>query len=129
MTMCYTDYYDGFEWEKYNYPIAHKNLECYECGKCIPRGERYEKITAQLENRIERYATHMACSELRDFIQTVVCGGIGTVLIGGLDEEIDHVDEELEIDDDAWEEAGLEPPKPMREVWYFIVEHYPVYAP
>lgn len=108
-------------------PRARRDHRCYECGHIIPRGERHTyRFVVGHDGDAETYRTHLACEELRDFIENVVCGGHGQVLIGGLDEEISEAGQYIDADHDAWEEAGLEVPNPLREVFDFIQASYPI---
>jgi hypothetical protein len=115
-----------FLWKR----TSKKTLKCYECQQPIPAGEEhyltYVKPSADWARA--SYRTHAACEALRDFVQKVVCGGHGYVLMGGLDDEISEAGDYLDQDIEAWEAAGKDPPNPLEEVWGEIIEHYKALA-
>jgi hypothetical protein len=106
---------------------ARKPRRCCECGRAIPSGETYVRKAGKWDGRTASYDTHLACEDLRDFIEEVVCGGHGHIYIGGLSDEIGEVGEYLDQDHDAWEEADQAVPNPMREVYDFICDSYPAH--
>lgn len=108
---------------------ARKTHQCYECGRAIPAGALYVDISGiGCEGDPFGYRTHAECEELRAFIRDVFCGGHGYIPMGGLDEEIDEVDGHGDyIEFSAWDDAGLEQPNPLREVFDFIKASYPKY--
>lgn len=108
-------------------PVARKAYKCYECERPIPKGERYVYLFAVTsDGYVDTFSTHVACEDLRGFIEDVVCGGHGGVLMGRLAEEIDEAGQYLDQNHDAWEAAGLPVPNPLREVFDFIRASYPV---
>jgi hypothetical protein len=126
--MCTTD--GGAEVWSQREQRARKGYECYECGRLIPAGERYVYTFSIQDGDTQTYRTHVACEDLRDFIRDVACGGRGYIPMAGLYEEIREAGDYLDVvDEDAWEEAGLDPPNPFLEVFDFIQASYPAYEP
>lgn len=126
--MCSIDF-DSWDAMVQRHPRAKRDYVCYECRRVIPQGDRYVYTVGFSIDGIDRYRTHEVCEELRDFIQSVVCGGVGAVLFGGLDEEVEEASEYLHqttIDFNAWDDAELEPPDPIKEVWTWIKSSYPM---
>lgn len=126
--MC-SDDFDPPEFYSQSQPSARKQHRCYECHRAIPVGEVHRLIAGKWEGVFSSMRIHEACWELRGFIEDVVCGGHGSISLGGLDEEISEAGQYIDCDHDAWEEAGLEPPNPLEEVFNFIKASYPAYQP
>jgi hypothetical protein len=108
---------------------ARKEHRCEECWRAIPAGTTYVYVSGIYDRAPFSHKIHQACEDLRGFIEDVVCGGHGQVLIGELEEEIHEAGQYIDCDHDAWEAAGLEPPNPLREVFDFIRDSYPAVTP
>jgi hypothetical protein len=132
--VCTTDEgwgYEGEHWWRWRL-TSRKPWTCCECDQIIPAGEQHWFVYAKKSECGEwpesKLRVHDACEVLRDFVQDVVCGGHGYVPYYGLDEEISEAGEYLDQDYEAWEEAGMDPPNPLEEVWGEIIEHYKALA-
>lgn len=109
-------------------PKARREHRCCECRRLIPTGEVYVRSSGKWDSGVQAFRRHLACAELVEFIEEVVCGGHGYVYFGGLQEEIHEAGQYLDQDHDAWEAAGLEVPNPLMEVLDFIKSSYPAWT-
>lgn len=91
--MCSTDYEYSTVWNVTT-PKARKEHRCYECDLPIPVGSLHERVGSLYDGRWETYRTHLGCKALALFIEHEVCGDHGSILAGGLGEEIAYQDAE-----------------------------------
>ena len=88
--MCVYDY-DTYEVFRRSTPTARRRHNCYECGRVVEPGERYERAVGLFDGRWDSMATCPRCLEARRFLD-VVCHG--QWLYGDIWEELYcHVDE------------------------------------
>lgn len=110
-------------------PKARREHRCCECRHVIPRGESYKRMSGKWDGDVMTFKRHLACAELVEFIEEVVCGGHGYIYFGGLAEEISEAGQYLDQDHSAWEAAGQDVPNPLQDVFDFIRDSYPAWTP
>lgn len=105
---------------------ARKGRTCDECGAIIARGLDYLTIAlCYREEGWSRLSVHVECMALWRFVQKEVCGGNGLIMIGGLSDELDGYDENIERDDEGEPLSGQ---VTLADVYEAIREGHVAYA-
>lgn len=110
--MCSTDF-DPAAVYRVEPRRGRKPHVCCECYLTIPVGAEHVCITGLWEGGWSQYRRHLECHGLCDIIETVECGNEGTVLLGGLSEEIRNLehgpyDEETDTYAPNWAETAFD---------------------
>lgn len=84
----YVDDAETCEFYNERYSVARIEHKCHECGRVIPRGERYEVVTGKWDSRLDTFKTCLDCLSIRN---SFFCNGF---LFGGLWEMLsEHINE------------------------------------
>ena len=89
---CSCDYGDQPAFYVATQPRAREPHRCYECGGPITPGERYERVSAKWDSRVDTICTCERCFDLRVWVKNNVpclC-----VMHGGMDEQMRDAVEE-----------------------------------
>lgn len=89
--MCDVDYDQPTIWKCWA-PRARKPHKCDECGLFVQPGESYARAKALTDGEWWDGVRCAACWFLCQAIETLECGDEGSVLWGGLSEEIGQLD-------------------------------------
>lgn len=82
MSSCYCDY-DAPEFYIKEIRKARKQRKCYECGRSIETGERYEHVRGKWDGDVASYDTCPRCLDLRIWTERnipCVCWAHGNIL-------------------------------------------------
>jgi hypothetical protein len=90
--MCNTDFDPADVWNETT-RRARREHTCGECYLPIPRGRHYVHVSWLYDGRWRTHRMHVECDTLASFIEDEICGGHGTILTGGLGEEIGELNE------------------------------------
>jgi hypothetical protein len=90
--MCDTDFDPAEVWNE-TFPRARKSYKCGECHRAIPVGRQYVHITYLYDGKWSVHREHRECQALATFIEHEVCNDGGSILTGGLAEEIENLGE------------------------------------
>lgn len=86
--MCYDDADASDLWFEHTHK-ARVIYRCSECGGAILRASKYVRIAAMDSGKWSTLRVHDECMKLWRLVQKNLCGGKGTIIIGGLDLELD----------------------------------------